>query len=564
MDVEHDQPTFASAGLLADAQEMVLNGDLNLDDDVPPLQGRYAHITPLYDGTNRLLVSWSQCRLRDTTSDPGNPVIVPCTDENLVDPNMVEADPLYGIWMADLDEGTQQPIVVGQSDIAMSEAVVLESRVGPPVILDKIAGLELDPDFVGESVGVVHLRSVYDLDGVATAAIDVLADPMATPADQRPARFVRIVKSVSIPDDDIVDLDNTAFGRSSAQLMREILGYAHVEPDGSVRVKVPANVAFWLDVLDADGRRMGPRHNNWMQVRPGEEMSCNGCHTPLSELPHGRRDAEAPSINAGAAVDGSPFPNTDPALFANAGETMAQVITRINGIPEPMVDIRFDDLWTDEDLRAKDASFAYNYSDLSTLPPVDPGCVNNWISSCRIVIHYPDHIHPVWSVDRRTFDTDGVTVLTDDSCTACHNLVDTANLAIIPAAQLDLSDGASADQADHLKSYRELLFDDNEQDIAGQDVLEQDTDANGNLLFRTDANGDLILDINGDPIPIMVPIRLTPPMNVGGALLSPDFFNLFAPGGSHAGRLTSAELKLIAEWIDIGGQYYNDPFAVPQ
>ena len=32
----------------------------------------------------------------------------------------------------------------------------------------------------------------------------------------------------------------------------------------------------------------------------------------------------------------------------------------------------------------------------------------------------------------------------------------------------------------------------------------------------------------------------------------------------HTGTLNPAELKLIAEWLDIGGQYYNNPFAVPQ
>jgi len=41
------------------------------------------------------------------------------------------------------------------------------------------------------------------------------------------------------------------------------------------------------------------------------------------------------------------------------------------------------------------------------------------------------------------------------------------------------------------------------------------------------------------------------------------FFSVFAQGGSHNGWLTPAELRLISEWIDIGGQYYNDPFVAP-
>jgi hypothetical protein len=42
-----------------------------------------------------------------------------------------------------------------------------------------------------------------------------------------------------------------------------------------------------------------------------------------------------------------------------------------------------------------------------------------------------------------------------------------------------------------------------------------------------------------------------------------DFFSKFAAGGSHAGWLSPAELRLVSEWLDIGAQYFNDPFAVP-
>ena len=565
--VEHDQPTFDNQGLLADAQEFLIPAELSFDEDEPVIEGRYASFAPLFDGTARLLVSWSQCRLIDEITDPLNPVIAPCTDEYLVDPNYVEADPLYGVWMFDQTEATQLPIVVADEGEVYSEVVVMETKVNPPVILDKTPGIDLDPDLVSESVGVLHVRSVYDFDGTAVADLAALSDPLVAMAADRPARFVRIVKAVSMPDDDIVDLDGTAFGRSQAQLMREVIGYAHVEPDGSFKVKVPANIAFWVDVLDADGHRIFPRHNNWIQLRPGEELECNGCHTPQSEVPHGRMSAEAPSVNAGALVDGSPFPNTEPALFANAGESMAEVITRINGIPNPNVNLEYDDVWTDPNVRAKDVSFSYAYSNLTTPAPLDPGCVSNWTSLCRITINYEMHIHPIWGVVRQQLDGAG-NVLVDDTCTSCHGLLDAAGMAQLPAAQLDLSDGPSADEPDHFKSYRELFFNDNQQvlDANGNviDTLVQEIDGNGNPVFLTDANGDLILDANGDPIPVLVPINVSPSVNVAGANFSPRFFDLFAPGGSHAGRLSNDELKLVSEHIDIGGQYFNDPFVVPQ
>jgi hypothetical protein len=79
-----------------------------------------------------------------------------------------------------------------------------------------------------------------------------------------------------------------------------------------------------------------------------------------------------------------------------------------------------------------------------------------------------------------------------------------------------------------------------------------------------DGNGNLILDANGLPIPVLVGVTTSAPASAGGALASPRFFAPFNPGGTHAGWLTPAELKLISEWLDIGAQYYNDPFAVPQ
>ena len=556
--VEHDQPTFPNQGLLGDAQEVLIPGDLNLDDDTPALQGRFASISPLYDGTNRFLVAWSQCRLVDEITDPLNPVIAPCVEPELSDPNFVEADPLYGIWMRDVDADTQQPIVTPVEGEVYSEVVVMEDRNAPPVILDKVAGIDFDPDLVSEAAGIVNVRTVYDFDGVSVVPLDAFSDPLQTTGADRPARFARFVKAVSIPDDDIVDLEASDFGVSQAQGMREILGYARIEPDGSLISKVPANVAFWIDVLDANGRRITGRHNNWMQLRPGEEMACNGCHTAASEVPHGRMPAEAPSANAGATVDGLPFPNTEPALFANAGETMAEVYARINGYPDPSVDVVYDDVWTDPNVRAKDLSFMFEYAALTTPAPVDPGCVATWVASCRITINYEMHIHPLWAVDR------GV-----DTCTACHNIVDVMGNAIVPAMQLDLSDGQSDIDADHYKSYRELLTDDNTQilDANGNviDELVQATDANGNLLFLTDANGNFILDQNGQLIPILVPVNAGAPLSVAGANAtgSQPFFSRFATGATHDGRLTDAELKLVSEWIDIGGQYYNNPFDVP-
>ena len=62
-------------------------------------------------------------------------------------------------------------------------------------------------------------------------------------------------------------------------------------------------------------------------------------------------------------------------------------------------------------------------------------------------------------------------------------------LAQVPAAQLDLSDSSSDQNADHLTAYRELMYGDNEQEIVEGALIDRlviVTDGNGNTVFETD------------------------------------------------------------------------------
>lgn len=540
---ENDQPTAPNAGLAGPAQVAVTTTQVRTD-LAPSPGGRFRSVFPLWDGTDRVLVSWAICRVME------NNVIFPCDAQRLADPNVQLAPPLYGIWMYDPATQTQLPIVTGEEGVLIGDIVAAQPRRTPQVINDGIAGIDLDSDLVAESVGVLNIRSVYDLDGldIANPNIETLADPAVTTAAQRPARFLRIVKPVSMPDDDVLDFDNIAFGRSAAQGMREILGYAPIEPDGSVRMKVPANVAFGISVLDANGRRITPRHQNWMQILPGEELSCNGCHDPTSGLSHGRRDSFDP-VYVGALATGVPFPNTDPALFTDFGETMAETRTRIScttdcAVLEPSVDLNYSDVWTDAAAagRQPDLAFDYAYLDLTTSPPTTSACLTAWSSSCRIIINYEAHIHPLWSAPRSIPDPNDPMAVIDVTCTTggCHTPVDAMAMTQVPKADLDLTDGPSLDEADHFKSYRELLFPDAAQ-------------FNDNGTLR---DIDLGPDINGNPIPVPVAASMT----VNGANASSIFFSTLDPGGTHAGYMTPAELRLVSEWLDVGAQYFNNPF----
>ena len=548
--VENTQPVLANAGMTGPAQEAATSNPVTTDGSFSA-GGRYADAFPLFDGTDRLFISWTDCRV--SVDD----IIRPCTDTFLNDPNAVEAAPLYGLWIYEPEDGTQLPVVNPEEGIMFSDVVALQPRPFPPVPTAGLRGVDIDPNAIADDVGLVHIRSVYDFSGEDTAPGGVvnLADPARATVDDRPAGFVRIVKAVSEVDQDLVNVPRNAFGLARVLGMREIIGYAPVAPDGSVVTRVPANVAFQIDVLNAKGERRSGRHENWMQVRPGELLECNGCHRRDAGVSHGRDELFA-SINPGATTTGAPFPNSNPALFADFGETMALARARISCATNcaaitPDLDLVYEDVWTDPVAagRPADEPFEARYADLETTPPVGQDCLQAWSSRCRVVINYEEHLHGLWSLPRVTLADDGVTVLSDFTCTGCHTPVDAAGMAQVPAAQLDLTDGPSADVPDNFKSYRELLFNDNEQEVV-----------EGVLVDR-------LVEVGVDPdtmLPILEPVRVIAPIRNTAAILATGFFNQFEPGASHEGYLTAAELKLLREWVDLGGQYYNNPFDVPQ
>ena len=84
---------------------------------------------------------------------------------------------------------------------------------------------------------------------------------------------------------------------------------------------------------------------------PGQELTCNGCHVPASNLSHGRSTAFNAAY-AGAPSTGIAFPGTVSTFSPDAGETMAETRTRVScqtdcAALEPSVDVLYTDVWTD-------------------------------------------------------------------------------------------------------------------------------------------------------------------------------------------------------------------------
>ena len=505
----------------------------------------------------------------------------PCTSANLAQANLTTAPPLYGLWIYNPAQATQQPIVAPTEGIMYDQFVAMQPRTLPtPILYDAVAGVNYDQSLATATVGIIDIKSVYDFDGTTQMApgggpvsIVALRDPLQTPATNRPARFLRLEKAVGLPDKTVLkDLPDSAFG--AASYMRDILGYVPIEPDGSVEVEVPADVAFMISVLDANGQRIGTVHGNWLQVRAGEVKTCNGCHTQGQAAPgaenksHGRAALYAP-LNPGAPTTGQPFPNTNPAVLgpagAKAGETMAEARARVNcssiALPgtltdcpylRPSVDLIFtSDVWAPTSLPPAPV-IQLQYSTLITPSPLDntqwSNCeLGGWNSQCRILINYPAVIQPLWSISRIVTVNN---VTTNNTCISCHSPANAQKQPQVPAASLDLSATNSSVQQDWFTSFQELLFP-RQQLTLSMGVVTPLT-----VPVQNPVTG-VITQVPAPPLPA--------PMVGGSALASTGFFSIFANplDAVHYQILSPSELRLVSEWLDIGAQYYNSPFDIP-
>jgi hypothetical protein len=460
----------------------------------------------------------------------------------------------------------------------------------PTFIPDSKPANAAQQTLVNNGVGILDISSVYDFDGVDTAKPDIAtqANPQEASFYTRLARFVRIEKAVEIPPKSVRKIDQNDFGPAGMG-MREILGYAPVQPDGSVQIQVPAQVPFTIDVLDGNARRITAKHSSWMSLQPGETKSCNGCHTAGNAMDpsHGRSGLTVP-VNKGAPTNGSPFPGTYSALFASAGDTMAQTLVRIScetgsalaSLPDPQpcsqilsTDVIYSPVWTNNvttppgqkdvgiDLYYETPVFAeleFANQGIPGTPPTNGSCAP-WSAQCRITIHYANpastptqlFIQNLWQTPRGPVIQNVATL----TCTNCHNPLSLKSQIQVPLGQLDLTGAPPTtlglvfvDQA-IVTSYSEVLFPHDE--------------------LTLNMGGLQVLTVTEPgPPPTQVPVPLAAPMTAGDAAASTAFWRMFDGSTAslqvdHTGFLTTGELRLISEWLDIGGQYYNDPFVAP-
>ncbi|GLQ30044.1 hypothetical protein [Litoribrevibacter albus] len=470
--------------------------------------GRFTTPYPLWDGTNRVLVSWTPYIEAEETNV--------LTGQSM----SVEGTPAYGLYMFDPTKTTLRPLVLPSQGVAITDAVPVVPRPAPNVISDKT----VDADLVNRNKAILNVKSVYDTDSQnlmgnsmlvenenipqlsGAADLTTLKDPALTTAAQRPGRFIRITRAVPTPR----GIDRESIGESMFE-MQEIIGYAPLEPDGSFKLEVPADTPLGISVVDENGRAIQV-HTNWVHVRPGETRTCNGCHSP-------RRGS---ALN-GAGIAGN-HPNTLLASNVESGESMAETATRLD--PAKLIlstDLSFVDYWTDPSVRAADADLTIDYSGLDTTIMTAP---------VGGVINYPEHIQPLW----------------DKHCVSCHNDPDSNNLV---SAGLDLRNTTNA--RGRLQSYDELVIGDPLMDEDGLPIIRQmDEDSLELEVVREDPIVGGNNSRGGSRASFLMEVLFAEELRASQSLddIATD----------HTTYLNSSELRLIAEWIDLGAQYLNTPY----
>jgi hypothetical protein len=578
-----EQNTPANTSVPAQGgQQQATNEPLNIERGL----SRYGRVTtpyPLWDGTNRVLVAYTPCQVTR------NGVVVSCAtlsqaeidrlsnqDRLIAD---VQADslqdnvpPSYAIYMFDPANQTWRIVAAPPAGYMYTDPIALQARAEP----NAVNPTNVDADLAAQGLALIEIRSVYDTDDLGRMGNPVLAtadvpsdascgpieyrnafglrdpgqelipkihpvDPLDTrqwvpdlvrmkdPADPAyhcaPARFIRAIRAVPPP------INTLGLRRAIGQTNfepQQILGYAAIEPDGSFKLQVPADVPVALSVIDAKGRAFQV-HTNWIQARPGERRTCDGCH--------GLRRGGA--LNSGTIVNSMPAALLPAMAGAHqSGETMASTHARLDAaVLSVFPDLTFADVWADTSkpgvvarspISIKYTGNANSADDLATPAPTDG------------VINYPEHIQPLWNRARSA-----------GACVDCHN----------DPSKLDLRDTEAG--TGRYTSYEKLMV--------GAPRL----DPNSQLPVFEVLNGVLVVA----RVPALVDVSASNTNAVGMArksrlmeILSGDQLMADAEvralypdpqtagGPDHSHMLNAAEQRLLAEWMDVGGEYYNNPF----
>ncbi|HSC65454.1 MAG TPA: hypothetical protein VLD35_17565 [Caldimonas sp.] len=530
--------------------------------------GRVTTPYPLWDGTDRVLVSYTPCEVTRagavvscatlTAAEKDRLSMERLNEEVAADEIQTNVNPSYAIYMFDPNAQTFLIVAAPPPGMMNTHPVAIQPRTEPNASLPT----NVDAALAAQNLGLLEVRSVYDTDGLgrmgtgALTAADAPAGcttqiPMtasADPADTRsqvadlvkmkdpanaaygcsPARFIRAVRAIP-PGAGMTGM-RQAIGETEFE-MQQILGYAPIEPDGSFKLTVPADTPIGLAVVNDKGEAF-QTHTNWIQVRPGERRTCDGCHSP-------RRGG---AINSGTVVNTTPAGiKTALSTARQSGETLAGTRTRLDPTMLKLVnDMVYSDYWADTTKLGVTArpSMALKYTG-----NVDPADDLQTPVPTNGIVNFPTHVAPIFTRNRVT---NGV----NTTCTGCHSDPD----------KLDLR--ATNSGTGRMESYQDIMLGDPEMDpVTGMPVTRIEE---GVLVI---VRGPALVDTmasEGDAHGLARKSRLYEIMSgrtlMAGAEARAAHPNPPSSAPDHSKMLNKAELRVLAEFMDLGGKYFNDPF----
>src|SRR6202022_875082 len=170
--VEITQPSTPT-GSAGTAQTSVTTLGITTDANLPSMGGRFASAYPLYDGSNRMLVSWAPCLVLNSSVTPATTSV--CTTANTAGANVQMAPPQYTIWLYDVGKGTLSPILGAETGMIIVDPVIMQARIPVPAFIPDFvptgAAANLAHNTNGE-LGLLVIRSVYDFDGIDMVAAE--------------------------------------------------------------------------------------------------------------------------------------------------------------------------------------------------------------------------------------------------------------------------------------------------------------------------------------------------------------------------------------------------------
>jgi len=98
----------------------------------------------------------------------------------------------------------------------------------------------------------------------------------------------------------------TLRSRATEEVVKSAIGAVPVKEDGSAAFTVPADTGFQLQALDENGMAVMTMRS-LMYVRPGETVSCVGCHEPRAAAPHASAAKPSIAVHAPRPVPGPQY-----------------------------------------------------------------------------------------------------------------------------------------------------------------------------------------------------------------------------------------------------------------